>query len=94
MQTPPAKITKLNENKEKIDNTPQSVVFVVDKHKVQIANVETAISDEGYIEIKTGLKEGEEIVIGSFSAISKELEDGNKIKKENDESRGRGERKR
>ena len=89
-----AKITKVNENKEKIDNTPQSVVFVVDKDKVQLANVETGISDEGYIEIKTGLKEGEEIVIGSFSAISKELEDGSKIKKENDESRGRGERKR
>lgn len=76
------KIRKVEHKEDKMEQTPQSVVFVVDKNKVKAVPVEVGISDEGFIEIKSGLKEDEEIVTGSFSAISKELEDGSKIKKE------------
>lgn len=82
-----SKIKKIEIEKNKVKKLPHSVVFVVDKNKVNIVPVETGISDEGFIEIKTGLKEGEEIVTGSFTAISKELEDGTKIKKEENLSR-------
>jgi len=78
-----SKIRKVNADKDNSNDKPQSIVFVVDGKKVISANVETGISDEGYIEIKTGLKADEEIVTGSFSAISKELYDGAKITKEN-----------
>lgn len=76
------KIGKVESQQTKMKDKPQSIVFVVNGNKVDAVNVETGISDEGYIEIKTGLKKGEEIVTGSFSAISKELTDGAKIKKE------------
>ncbi len=84
------KIRKVNSDQNKMKDKPQSIVFVVNGNKVDAVNVETGISDEGYIEIKTGLKKDEEIVTGSFSAISKELTDGAKIKKEdNNMSNGR-----
>lgn len=75
-------IQKVEPEKTRMKDKPQSIVFVVNGDKVEAKNVETGISDEGYIEIKSGLKKGEEIVTGSFSAISKELTDGAKIKKE------------
>ena len=75
-------IQKVEPEKTRMKDKPQSIVFVINGNKVVAANVQTGISDEGYIEIKSGLKKGEEIVTGSFSAISKELTDGAKIKKE------------
>lgn len=55
------------------------VVFV---HKDGVAHrreVETGISDNSHIEIIKGLKEGEEIVTGSFRVLSRELSDGDNI---------------
>ncbi|MFA7325334.1 MAG: efflux RND transporter periplasmic adaptor subunit [Candidatus Kapaibacterium sp.] len=76
------KIKKVESEQTRMKDKPQSIVFVVNGNKVDAVNVETGISDEGFIEIKTGLKNGEEIVTGSFSAISKDLSDGAKIRKE------------
>lgn len=76
------KISKVVSAKDRNTDKPQSIVFVVNGNKVNAVNVETGISDEGFIEIKSGLKDNQEIVTGSFSAISKELEDGAKITKE------------
>jgi HlyD family secretion protein len=41
--------------------------------------VETGVSDNTYIEVKNGVKVGEEVVSGSYSAISRTLKDGSKI---------------
>lgn len=79
------KITKVNkkeENAVKTKEKPPMVVFVKNKDKVKMVNVKTGISDEGYIEITDGLKGNEEVVSGSFQAISKQLEDGSLIKVE------------
>jgi len=57
------------------------VVFVVDGDHVKMVPVKTGISDETRWEIMEGLKEGEEIVSGGFRAISRDLDDGTKIKK-------------
>ncbi len=54
---------------------PAEVVFIVDGSKVKKVKVETGISDDTYIEIKSGLDGGEEVVSGPYRAISKELED-------------------
>jgi HlyD family secretion protein len=59
---------------------PPSVVFVKDGEKAKMVQVETGISDGGYIEIKNGVKDGQTVVSGNFRAISKELEDGSLIK--------------
>ena len=67
--------------KDKDSNKPVEVVFVVDGDKVRQQPVTLGISDNGYFEIEDGLEEGEEIVIGGFLAVSRELQDGKKISK-------------
>jgi HlyD family secretion protein len=44
--------------------------------------VETGISDDNFLEIKSGLKEGDEVISGSYRAISRELEDGSIVRVE------------
>ncbi len=72
-----------NSNDSPKDKTkPKEIVFVVKDGKVSTAEVTRGISDDEKVEIISGLKEGTEIVIGSFKAINKELEDGSKVKVE------------
>jgi len=55
------------------------VVFVREGNVVKLRPVETGIADNTYIEIKGGLKAGEEVVSGSYAAISRTLKDGARI---------------
>jgi len=55
------------------------VVFLVNDGKVTLKKVETGIADNTHIEIKSGLVEGDEIVSGSYAAISRRLKDGSAI---------------
>jgi HlyD family secretion protein len=73
------------------------VVFVIENGKAVAHQVKTGIQSDERIEILEGLKEGEEVVSGSYRAISKDLENGavvriNNEKKpetsEGDEKRG------
>lgn len=52
------------------------IVFAVDKGKAIARQVRTGIQSDSLIEILEGLKPGEEIVTGSYRAISKDLESG------------------
>lgn len=63
---------------------PQEVVFIVEGSVSKVKNVKSGISNDTYIEITEGVTEGEEVVRGSFKAISKELENDTKIKVNND----------
>jgi len=60
---------------------PIEVVFLVEGDHVKMAPVKIGISDDSYWEITDGLKEGQEIVSGSYRAIGRDLEEGKKIKK-------------
>lgn len=63
------------------DDELEEVVFVLQKdNKVKKVVVTTAIQDINYIEITSGLNEGDEVVIGPYTAISKTLKDGDKVK--------------
>lgn len=57
----------------------QRLVFVKTGDKVSTRPVETGIADNSHIEIKSGLKAGEEVVSGSYAAISRTLKDGSKV---------------
>ncbi len=57
------------------------VVFAVEGDHVKMIPVKIGISDDTHWEITEGLKEGQEIVSGNFRAVSRELEDGKKIRK-------------
>ena len=63
-------------------NKPTEVVFVVEGDHVKAVPVKIGIFDDDYYEITDGLKEGDEIVIGGFRAISHDLDDGKKVVKE------------
>jgi len=43
--------------------------------------VTTGIQDDSYIRILSGLKEGDEVVVRPFNAISKLLKDGSRVEK-------------
>jgi len=57
------------------------VVFVVDGERAKMQPVKIGISDDNYWEVTEGLTEGQEVVSGSFRALTRELEDGKKIHK-------------
>jgi HlyD family secretion protein len=61
---------------------PKPIVFLKMGDSVVIKSVETGIRDDQYIEISSGLKENDEVVIGTYKAISQELEQGSKVKLE------------
>ncbi len=57
----------------------QRVVFVKNGGTVRMQKVETGIADTAFIEIKSGIKPGDEVVSGSYTAISRKLKDGAKV---------------
>lgn len=58
------------------------VVFIKDGDKVRLQAVETGIADNTHIEVKSGVKAGDEVVSGSYAAISRRLKDGAKVQLE------------
>jgi HlyD family secretion protein len=46
-----------------------------------MAPVKIGISDDNYWEITDGLSEGQEVITGGYRAVSRDLEDGKKIRK-------------
>ena len=60
----------------------QRVVFVKAGDIVKMQKVETGIADDTFIEIKSGVKTGDEVVSGSYTAISRRLKDGMKVELE------------
>ena len=59
---------------------PQEVVFLRDGETAKMVPVKTGISDNDHFEIVSGLTEGQEVISGGYKAISKDLEDGKKIR--------------
>ncbi len=77
-----ADVTNQTQQKQKereLREKLQRVVFVKSGDKVRMQKVETGIADNTYIEIKSGIKAGEEVVSGSYTAIARKLKDGMKV---------------
>ena len=55
------------------------VVFLKKGSKAQMVKVTTGIADDTYMEIKSGVQPDDEVVSGSYSAISRKLKDGAKL---------------
>jgi HlyD family secretion protein len=60
----------------------QRVVFRKQGNRVELAPVQTGIADNNFIEIKSGVRPGDEIVCGPYSALSKDLKSGSVVKME------------
>ena len=67
--------------KEKITKSNE-VVFLIKNGKAKMVEVETGLSDDNYISIIKGLDGGEDVVSGSYKAISRELNDGLQVRVE------------
>jgi HlyD family secretion protein len=65
----------------------KKVVFLKDGGKAKMVQVTTGIADDANIEIKSGVKPGDEVISGSYSAISRKLKDGAKVVMEKPEKK-------
>ncbi|MGA2178262.1 MAG: efflux RND transporter periplasmic adaptor subunit [Verrucomicrobiota bacterium] len=72
----PDKDKKSKESSKMLD-----VVFAVEGNHVDAVPVKIGICDDTYWEITDGLTNGQEIVSGGYRAISRDLNDGKKIKR-------------
>ena len=66
---------------------PESIVWVYGGSTVTSRRVKTGISDDGYIEIMSGLKPGEKVVASPYQAISKLLSNGAAVRVEDPSAR-------
>jgi HlyD family secretion protein len=72
---------KRDEEKEQKKNNDliKEIVFVVSGDTVGVREVKTGIQDNDYIEILSGLQEGETVVTGPYSAVARKLKGGSRI---------------
>jgi HlyD family secretion protein len=63
------------EEREKLSK----VVFLKNGSKAHMVKVATGIADDSYMEIKNGVKPGDEVISGTYSAISRKLKEGAKV---------------
>jgi HlyD family secretion protein len=77
----PAEAATAAEKKAKDALKPIEVVFVADGSSARMVPVKIGISDDSYWEITDGLREGQEVITGGFRAISRDLEEGRKIRR-------------
>ena len=54
-------------------------VFVYQDEKAVLKPVETGIQDNTYIQIKSGISEGDEVIVAPYRAVSKLLKNGDKV---------------
>lgn len=73
-------MTEQEKRREEAAAQKVEVVFVFDGNKVEMKPVRTGIADFEQIEILEGLKQGEKIVTGPFTAITKTLESGDLVR--------------
>ena len=59
---------------------PNEVVFAMECDRAKMIPVKTGITDGDFYEIVSGVTEGQQIISGGYKAISKDLEDGRKVK--------------
>jgi HlyD family secretion protein len=79
--------------KEEDDDEIKEIVFVVTGDTVAVREVKTGIQDNDFIEVLSGLQEGETVVTGPYSAVARKLKSGARItvtdkKKEDKDKKG------
>ncbi|MFT4598800.1 MAG: HlyD family secretion protein [Bacteroidia bacterium] len=74
--------TRVQEDTANISSEEEldEVVFSISQNKAVLNIVKTGIQDSRYIEILEGLKVGDEVIVGPYDAVSKKLDNDQKIK--------------
>jgi HlyD family secretion protein len=55
------------------------VVFLKQGDIARQVRVRTGIADDNYVQIVSGIRAGDEVITGSYTAISKDLKDGKSV---------------
>ncbi|MEI7594361.1 MAG: efflux RND transporter periplasmic adaptor subunit [Bacteroidota bacterium] len=74
-------VTNKNEQTPVKEEEVKEYVFVYNNGVVEQRLVKTGIQDNTYIQITEGLKEGDEVVIGPYSVVQKQLKNKETVKK-------------
>ncbi|MHC4989807.1 MAG: efflux RND transporter periplasmic adaptor subunit [Planctomycetota bacterium] len=95
LQRAPANGPGLNADEPATDWQPDKdgfveIVFVIENGVARARQVKTGIQSETHIEILEGLSEGDEVVVGNYRAISKDLEDGSLVVVSDQDGNGAG----
>jgi HlyD family secretion protein len=80
---PEDKENKETDGKTVVNEDLEEVVFVYNPTTTTVkkVKVKTAIQDLNYIQVLSGINEGEQVVTGPYSLVSKTLKEGDKIQK-------------
>ena len=70
---------------EKKEQDFDEVVFLMDADTVKMIKVVTGIQDDEFIEIKQGLKTGQQVISGPYVEVSKNLKSGDRVRKKKEE---------
>lgn len=76
-----AKPAEENNNKKEVKPEIEEVVYLFDNGKAKKVTVKTGVQDNTYIQILSGVKDGDEIIAGPYRVVSKQLKDGNEVEK-------------
>ncbi len=74
---------KTKKSSSQLQKKTKEYVFLYEKGTAKLQKVKTGIQDNMYIEIKTGVKEGQEVITAPYRLVSKTLKNGAKVKKVN-----------
>ncbi len=66
-----------------ISDKKYECVFVKEGNKAKIRVVKTGIQDDTNIEVTSGLKKGDIVIIGPYTTVTKDLNSGDKVKLKN-----------
>ncbi|UPT68311.1 MAG: efflux RND transporter periplasmic adaptor subunit [Sphingobacteriales bacterium JAD_PAG50586_3] len=68
-------------NKKEVKAEIEEVVYIFDNGKAKKVAVKTGVQDNTFIEILSGVKDGDEIIAGPYRVVSKQLKDGAEVEK-------------
>jgi HlyD family secretion protein len=74
--------TEQNAKKRDKEKKADEVIFIVRNDIARKRVVKTGISSDSYIEVTNGVEAGEQVVKGSYRAISRDLEDSTRVRVE------------
>lgn len=72
--------TEKAKEKEKTGDELKEYVFVIKDGKADMLTVKTGIQDNDYIEIVSGVADGQEVITGPYGAVARTLRKGTKVK--------------
>ncbi len=61
------------------DAEPVTCVFIISGNEAKLIPVKTGLQDDKYIEVVSGLQEGQEVISGPFDVVSQKLMNGDEV---------------